>query len=372
MRVVRSVSKELARRHEVTVYATSALDHRRDFGVSPTEVKLDGYRVVYFPRIFKFSKFNFSTAMTKTLRQTLNEYDIIHLHSWRHFQDVIVNYYAKSRGVPYVLQTHGSLPRGAEKQGLKWIYDMSFGHRLLTDASKVIATTKMEAEQCRNVGVPERKIEIIPNGIDESEFNNLPKRSTFRKKYNIDNGEKLILYMGRIHKIKGIDTLINAYACISKELHDTKLAIVGPDDGYLSACKELATQLRVEEKILFLGPLYGSAKLEAYVDADACAVPSKYEIFGMTILEACACAKPVVATNVCGAALDIITNGHTGFLVQPENVHELTEAIKHILTNEAESRKMGMQAREHVMNMFSIESIVVKLENLYKEILREA
>jgi len=109
--VVHSISQELAKKHEVTVYTTSALDHIHDFKDKPFEVNSNGYRIVYFQRIFKTSKFNISYAMARTLKRTLNEYDIIHLHSWRHFQDMLIHHYAKKYGIPYILQVHASLPR---------------------------------------------------------------------------------------------------------------------------------------------------------------------------------------------------------------------------------------------------------------------
>ncbi|MDI6847460.1 MAG: glycosyltransferase, partial [Candidatus Bathyarchaeia archaeon] len=161
--VVRSISKELAKRHEVTVYTTSALDQKRDFEDLPVEVEADGYRIVYFPRILKFSGFNASPTMQNALKETLNQYDVVHLHSWRHFQDIVVHNYANKYGVPYVLQAHGSLPRIGSWRRLKWIYDVLFGFRLLRDAAKVIALSRIEAEQYRRMGVPEDKIVVIPN-----------------------------------------------------------------------------------------------------------------------------------------------------------------------------------------------------------------
>lgn len=369
VRVVHSISKELAKRHEVTVYTTSALDHKHDFRASPAEVEINGYPVFYFPRIFRFSGFDISLSMARAFRKTLSEYDIVHLHSWRHFQDILVHYYAKKCGVPYVLQAHGSLPRIVAKQELKWIYDVFLGRQLLRDASKVIATTQMEAEQYKSRGVFEEKIAVVPNGIDQSEFNQLPMRGVFRKKYGIEDKEKLVLYIGRIHRIKGIDMLIKAFARLQRKLHDARLAIVGPDDGYLSTCKEIATEFGVERKILFVAPLYGKDKLEVYVDADVCVFPSRYEIFGMTILEACACAKPVIATEVSGAARDAILDGYTGFLVQTDNVLELADVLRYLLTNQVESEKIGVRARERVMKMFSIQSVVDEIENVYKGIL---
>jgi len=373
LKVAYDVSRKLVERgHEVTVYTSDMNNGCLRTGSRIKEV--DGIQVHYFknisPLVLKEMKQFITPEMIPVAKREIRGFDVVHLHEYRTFQNIIVQHYAKKYRVPYVLQAHGSLPRTIAKQELKWIYDVFFGNRLLRDTSKVIAVNQMEAEQYKSMGMYNEKIEIIPHGIDLAEFTDLPKRGTFRKKCGINSEEKLILYIGRLHEIKGIDILMKAYACLAKELHSTKLVITGPDDGYLSTYKELATQLGVERKILFTGPLYGRDKLEVYVDADMFVLPSRYEIFGMTILEACACAKPVVATDVCGAARGIIMNGSTGFLVQPENVLELTEALRRLLTNEAESKKMGMQARERVMNMFSIQNVVVKIENLYKEILR--
>ncbi|GAI33437.1 unnamed protein product, partial [marine sediment metagenome] len=86
------------------------------------------------------------------------------------------------------------------------------------------------------------------------------------------------------------------------DVSDTLLVFVGPDDGYLPALKKLVKELMIEEKVLFTGPLFGKEKLEAYVDADVYVLPSSYEIFGLTVLEACACGTPVVVTEACGLA----------------------------------------------------------------------
>ena len=300
--VVRLISKGLAKRHKVAVYTTSALNKIYDFRDSPFEVETNGYRVVYFPRIFRFSGFNVSPAMARALEETLSEFDIIHLHSWRHFQDIIVHHYAKKYGVPYVLQAHGSLPRIGAWRKLKYIYDMFFGYRLLRDASKVIALNHMETEHYKNMGVPGEKIAIIPNGIDLSEYVNLPPKGAFKRKFGIPEDKRVILYLGRIHRIKGIDLLIKAYAYLIENMgnKDAVLVIAGPDDGYLNEAKALANSLRVSDPVMFVGPLYDKNKLAAYVDPDPYVLPSRYEIWGLIILEAYACGKPVIASKVGG------------------------------------------------------------------------
>lgn len=364
--VVRSISKELAKRHEVTIYTTTAVDKRHDFRSSGFEVVLDGCHVNYFPRISFFGGLNVSPTMARALNQSLRKYDVVHLHSWRHFEDLAVHHYARRFRVPYVLQVHGSLPRIMDWRRLKGIYDSLFGYRLLRDASKVIALSQTEGEQYRSMQVSKDKIKIIPNGIDLSEYADLPPKGSFKKKLSLGNNEKIILFLGRIHRIKGVDILIKAFASISRELENVKLVVAGPDDGYLHEARALARTLGISDKIAFVGSLYGVNKLEAYVDADFLVVPSLYEIFGIVILEAYACRKPVIASRVIGPQ-ELVLDGQTGILVNPGEINELTDAMKLLLYDESKTRNMGMNARQFVTENFDIEKIVNKIETLYKE-----
>jgi len=363
--VVRSISKELAKRHEVTVYTTSALDQRRDFKGSPFEVESDGYHVVYFPRILRFSGLNVSPAMTRMLKQNLSEFDIVHLHSWRHFQDTIVHHYAKKYGVPYVLQAHGSLPRIMAKRRLKWIYDVLFGYRLLRDASKVVALSRMEAEQCRGMGVPEGKIEVIPNGIDLSEYSDLPREGSFKKKFGIDDDEKVILYLGRIHKTKGIGVLVKAYAYLVKNMkcNEAVLVIAGPDDGYLAEAKSLAGSLGISDHVLFTGFVSNEDKLKGLVDADVFVTPSFYG-FPVTFLEACATGTPIVTTTL-GDTLEWI-DGNAGYVTPPTH-HDLAKTTYAIISDDGLHRKFSRNCRKTVKSKFSLQRVVDRLEQVYRE-----
>jgi glycosyltransferase involved in cell wall biosynthesis len=370
--VVRSICKELSKRHEVIVYTTAAVDKRRDFKDFPVEDESEGYRVVYFPRILKISGFNISPAMEKTLRESISRYDAVHLHSWRHFQDIIVHRYAKKYNVPYILQTHGSLPRVMVKRTLKWIYDISFGSKLLKDASKVVALSYTEAEQYKAIGVSEEKIAIIPNGIDLSEYAELPPKGSFKKKFNIPDDKRIILYLGRIHKIKGIDFLVKAYAYLINEMkcRDAILVIAGPDDGYISEIKSLVQSLDISNSVLFVGALYGEDKLAAYIDSEVYVLPSRYETFPMTLLEAYACGKTIVASKV-GGLRDLVSNGETGLLVEPGNVKQLARNIFNLLNGNDIAKEMGLKGKNFVRENFTIEKVVERLEKLYEEVVKK-
>jgi len=373
--VAHNISKALAKRgHEVTVYTTNALNRDELFQPKKCPSYDNGVKVYYFMnQIYKPSiHIYFSRDLVEALKKSINRYDLVHSHEYRSYISLVISYYAKRYSTPYILQTHGQLHRIDAWRKLKWFYDVLFGYRLLRDAAKVIALNHVEAEQYRAMGVPEEKIAIIPNGIDLSEYVNLPPKGAFKKKFNIPENGKIILYLGRIHKIKGIDILIKAYAYMRNKmnLRDIVLVIAGPDDGYLNEAKRLAQALDVSNHVLFTGPLYGEDKMAAYIDSEVYVLPSRYETFPMTILEAYACEKPVVASEV-GGLRDLVRNGETGLLFKPENVKQLAERIFNILNDDKMAEEMGLKGRNFVEENFAIEKIIEKLEKLYEEAVKK-
>ena len=359
------LSRELARRgHEVTVYTSDSLDkyHRQKSRIS----EVDGIKVYYFKtpsNRLAWNRLVFTPGMRLRLSKEIKNFDIIHLHGFRNFQNIPAHHYAKKYNIPYVIQAHGSLPRIIKKQRLKKLYDLVWGNKILKDASKVIALTRTEAEQYKKMGVDEDKIEIMPNGIDLSEYENLPEKGEFRKKYSISDDEKIILYLGRLHKIKGVDLLVKAFADLIKELDDVRLVIAGPDDGFLSTLKGQIEDLKIGAKILFTGPLYERDKLEAYVDADIYVLPSVYETFPVTVLEACACGTPVIVTDMCGIA-DVV-DGKVGHVVGYDK-DQLRDVIIKIFSDEGSRRRFGEEGRRLVGEEFSWDKVVRKIEGVYE------
>jgi glycosyltransferase involved in cell wall biosynthesis len=371
-RVVYGLSKKLMERgHEVTVYTTDGFKCRLDIEKNKP-VNVDGIRTYYFRNLSSYLAREMVLPIPYYLpmvaRKEIIDFDVIHIHENRTLLAAVIHHYAKKYRVRYILQSHGSVLPTFQKQRLKKIYDIFFGCKILKEASKVIALTVAEAEQYKKMGVDEDKIEIVPNGIDLSVYENLPKKGEFRGKYSISDDEKIILYLGRLHKIKGIDILVKAFADVSKELNNVKLVIVGPDDGFLPPLKKQIDDLNIGDKILFTGPLYERDKLEAYVDADVYVLPSVYEIFSVTVLEACACGTPVIVTDRCGIA-DFV-DGRAGCVVGYDK-DQLRDAIIKVLSNERLRRRFGETGKRLVNKEFGWDKIVGGLEQIYADIIRE-
>jgi len=196
------IAKKLVKKgHEVSVYTTDVGNDRYSrLNVQETKI-IDGIYVHYFGNISNSLAFThrlfLPVGMFSAIKRNITNIDIIHAHEFRGVQEVLIRHYAKKYNIPYIIQAHGSLPLSSQKQRLKNIFDLFFGYKILRDASKVIALTKTEAEQYKKMGVSEDKIEIVPNGIDLSEYENLPKRGEFRRKYSIRADEKVILILDK-------------------------------------------------------------------------------------------------------------------------------------------------------------------------------
>jgi glycosyltransferase involved in cell wall biosynthesis len=351
------LSKGLAKRgHEVTIY-TSDYKLGCEYVNSAPEA-----RVCSFKTWLGWTKFFITPGMVVQVKKAIKNFDIVHMHNYYTFQNVIVHHYAKKHDIPYVLQAHGSVATYFERGSLKKIFDAIWGYTILRDASKLIAATPTEAERYKSMGISEDKIEIVPNGIDLAEFENLPQRGQFRKKYGLNDAQKVVLYLARIHKIKGPDLLAKAFAELSKDVADAKLAIVGPDDGYLTALKELIRELKIEEDVVFTGPLYGRDKLGAYVDADVYVLPSVYETFPVSVPEACACGTPVIVTDRCGIA-DVI-DGQVG-LVVPYYKEQLQHALLYMLGDNKIRLQFGEKGKLLVHEKFNWQKITEQVENIY-------
>lgn len=310
------------------------------------------------PLLIKKSKLFLTPELFSKAKEEISEFDVIHLHEYRTFQNVVVSHYAKKYGIPYLIQTHGSLPREKAKKVLKRIYDASFDHDILRSASKVIALNQREIEQCRAMGLPEDKIELLPNGIDPFEVGVLPLKGCFREKYDIGKEEKIVLYLGRIHRMKGLEFLAEAFRLVLKEIEKARLVMIGPDDGYLSTFSKIISGLKIEEKVLLTGFLGKRDKLAALIDSEVFVAPWYYG-FPLTFLEACIVGCPIVTSF---NDLDWIDQ-NVGYVVE-NSPTAISKAIYKILQDDIVRGRFRENCR-HIIEVFDISKITHQLEDVY-------
>ena len=358
-----------ARGHEVTIYTTDMGPvHRLDDHDkirSDRNVDIRYFRCLNNWTANKF-RFMFSREMQSAFKGETGNFDIIHTHETRGFPNLCVWHYARKNSVPYVLEARGTLPTALPQQRkmyvlAKYLSDRIIYHKVIKNASKVIALTQSESLAYEKLGVEKRNIEVIPNAIDRAYFEKLPARGQFRQRHGIKNEEKIILFLGRIHETKGLELLLRAFNGLDKEVNDVRLVIAGPDGGYLARLRENIRYLGLADHVLLTGPLYDNAKLEAFVDADVFVHPSSYEVFGLSPLEACACGTPTIVTNRCGVAEWIKEVAD----VVDYDAEQLQSAMRVIVTSGHLRGEMGRKSLTMVREQFNTERIADNLEKLY-------
>lgn len=371
--VVFNVTKELARRgHQISVYTSDMLDLHSNDSLSANHLVTNGVDVYYSRSVWRSKTFIVTPSTVSLLSKNIDNFDIIHIHDARSFQGISTYLLAKTKNVPYVFQPHGSylssLPDSPFKAVAKITLDKLVSGKIIRNASKVIALSKMEAEQYRCAGVPDEKIAIIPNGIDLADYVPLPPKGSFKRKFNIPDDKKIILYLGRINKTKGIDFLISAYAHMIKTMkcNNTLLVIVGPDDGYLAEAESLVASSGTSGAVLFTGFINSKDKLEALVDADVFVTPS-FHGFPITFLEACVAGTPIVTTTL-GDKLEWI-DGKVGYVTSSKS--DLAKAQYSIISEENLHEEFSRNCKELVKSEFSLEAVVDKLEQVYIEVLED-
>jgi len=365
-----NLAKSLVERgHSVTVYTTDVNDSRSRLPDGGKTKKIDGIPVHYFKNISNLlasKRLYLPIGMITAVKRYLKDFDIVHLNEFRSIQSIIIHHYAKKYCIPYVLQAHGSVGTYFQKGLIKKLFDILWGKRILRDAACVFALTSVESNQYLQMGIDKDKIETVPNGVNLADYENLPQKGEFRKKYGLSDSEKILLFLARINEIKGPDLLINSFTRRIRKTNGVKLVIAGPDEGFMSVLRKLTGGISNSEDILFVGPLYGRDKLEAYVDADIYILPSRYETFPMSVIEACACSTPVIVTDRCGIAESI--DGNTGIAV-PYDEDRLANAIMDMLNDDDKRREYGENGISLVKDHFNWQLLAARIEQLYSSIL---
>ena len=373
------IASNQSKDNDVKVISSDSCKERLKFPNGRYDVDVNGIKVDYFRNLS--NGFKLKTMLDTPLgapfkiRKDIKDYDIVHIHEHRQTLAILASYFARKNNIPYIVQAHGSVLPFFQKEGLKNLFDKVFGFKILHNASCVFALTEVEKEQYLKMGVDEDKIEIVPLGINLEEYENLPAYGKFRSKFNIDENDKLILFVGRIHEIKGLDLLLDAFNDLIVQSNEKnsedipcpsiKLAIVGPDDGYLTELEDKIKEYSLEENVIITGPLYNEEKREALADCDLFVMPSKYESFTTSGLEAMACSKPLVLTK--NNHIHDWVDGNVGLACE-DNKDSLRESIEKILFDEELSlifARNGQKLIKEKYNWDIINNQILEIYNRY-------
>lgn len=308
-------------------------------------------------------------SMIKWTRENLNKFDVIHQHSYRNFANIVIHRYSTEYHVPYVLDCHGSFSR-LGKAGLKVIFDTFVGNAVVRDSKRIVAETVANVNEYEKAGIPSGKIVLLPPPpCDVEEFDHLPDKGIFRQKFNLD-GKRVIMSLGRINWIKGLDFLVETFSEMLKERSDITLVIVGNDDGYKRTLEGLIDKLGVKDKVLFAGYLGGQDKLEALRDADVVVQPSRYESGVGAPVEAILCGTPIIVSQNTGSSEDV-KRMDGGYLFEFGDITDLRNQIDFVFTHPQESWGKILNGQAYVHKHLSMKRKVLEYEELYRACIEE-
>ena len=368
--------KQVEKGNKVSVFTTDSCKKRLKFE-KRYGTNVNGVKTYYFRNLSNKIKSSFLIdtpyAMPFKTCRIIKNYEILHIHEHRHSLAIISSHAAFKNNIPYVIQAHGSVLPFFQKKSLKKFFDNLWGFKILHNASKVLALTETEKKQYLKMGVTEENIEIVPLGINLKEYDNLAPKGKFRAKHGIANDDKLILFIGRIHKIKGLELLVKSFKLLKSYLKDDlkaysnlRLAIVGPDDGFLEELNNLIVQLNLKKDIILTGPLFEEDKKSAIIDSDIFVMPSKYESFTTSGLEAMACGKPLVLTK--NNHIHDWVNNNVGFSCDYDE-KSLANSIKKLLLDEKLIKKFGKRGKDLIKEKYNWDSVENQIKDIYSSIL---
>jgi D-inositol-3-phosphate glycosyltransferase len=358
---VRDLTRELARRgHRVDVYTRS-----QDSSVPRVSGAIGhGARVVHLPagperpydtNLVYDHLAEFIDGAAAQAGQDGAHYDVVHSHYW--LSGVVARELHDRWGVPVVHMFHtlGKMKDSvAQKpEHLEEERRISAESAIVQEADLVVAATDIEKEQLVQLySADERRIRVISPGVDTERFHPMPSAYS-KERIGLCADRRVILFVGRIVPLKGIDTLLRAIAAIVKKhpelREDLCVPIIGgePDRGRedeeMARLEVLKEELGIGDIVTFLGARDQDELQHYYSAAEVVVVPSDYESFGMVALEAMACGAPVIASDVGGLAT-LVRNGRTGYRVPARDPDALAAKINRLLTDEGLRLRIGQRA----------------------------
>jgi len=349
--------------HQVDVLTTDVLDaeHR----AAPAVEVMDGVRVRRLPNVSNSlawrTKKYLPRGLVRRLGREIAGYDAVHVTDTRTYLTAAAYVAARARGVPFCLSAHGSLPGSAGLRGLvKRAYDTVLVRPMLEHAAILLAQTDHEADLYRRFGGAQDAIKLLPLPLDLDEIDSAPVRGALHRLAGLHDTVRIILFLGRIHWLKGLDILIEAVAPLL-DGRRTALVVVGRDDGQRNELARRYARLVDSGGIHFVGPLYGRDRFPAYADADVfCLTPRHWEETSVAALEAAACGTAVVVTEQ--SDIPGLSTSGGGFVAKLD-----PDAIRSAVVAALEHPEMGALAAAHVRAQHAKEAVVARLETYLEE-----
>lgn len=346
--------------HQVTVFTD---DYPLGDYTDPKEIT-----VRRLPAVFRVGNAPFLPGLLG-----LKGFDIVHLHYPFYFGAEIVFIRSLIKDLRYVATYHQDVLFASFLRFPVRLHHRLVGKRILARAGKVLATSMDYARASRLgelVRVEPEVVGELPNGVDAQRFHLGVDGGRLCAQYGLKDSDRIVLFVGvldKAHYFKGIWVLLQALAKISDS--DVRLLVVG-DGNLRPTYQKQAAELGVEDRVIFCGRVSDEELPAHYALCDLLVLPSTTmcEAFGVVLLEAMACGKPVIASNLPGVR-SVVSDGEDGLLVRPGDVDDLVRKIQILLDAPQRRQEMGEQGRTKVEEKYVWPKITPRLVQVYEEVL---
>ena len=385
---VRDLSRELGRRGiGLDVFTRSQDEHqphvKEDLGFGNRVIHIPAGEEIPLPKEILYAHVpEFVGGVREFARASGASYDLIHAHYW--LSGVAARSLRSAWGAPFLQMFHtlGHMKNRVAQRPEERESDLRLQTEtaLMREADRIIVSTPAEqAQMLWLYRADTGRVTVIPPGVDLTHFHPQPVELA-KARLGISPAHKLLLFVGRIEPLKGIETLLQAVALLREqgvcECTELALSIIGGNVGDLPGDQtaemqrlhELREELGLADLVTFLGARDQDALPDYYTAAEAVVMPSHYESFGMVALEAMACGTPVIASEVGGLAF-LVQDGHTGFHVPDQEPEPLAERICEIITNPLLRQEMGEQAAQYAQK-YAWPLIAERILQVYAEVLQ--
>jgi glycosyltransferase involved in cell wall biosynthesis len=367
--LARELSNE---KHQTTIYTTDLdfANNPKTFNKKlPKEENIQNFKIKRSHVWFSIKLFFINPGMY--FRMMNDQYDVIHTIGIRSFQSFIAALVAKKKKIPLIISDQGGLTTHPDLQNssvwAKILYKIQSPmiKFIINQAKKIIAANEYEKKIFSEL-TDENKIEVVRNGIN---LENMKSTVDFKKKYDINHD--YFLFLGRFHKVKGLDTLLEAMNLIKNHplMSTTKLVIMGVDFGFEKKMLMMIKEMNLDNVVKIIKNPPREDVISAYSESEFLVLPSRWELSPLTPLEGFAFKKPTISTKAHGIPYTL-HDRKDSILVEPGNFEELSAVIVELLNDKIKCERLGMEGYEYAHKECNSREMAKRILSIYEKIVK--
>lgn len=323
-------------------------------------IDFNGIRVTKIPQWGRLLSAPLNPGVAYWIRKLGKSNDILHFHLPN--PTAVMGYLASGLKKHVVVTYHSDIVR---QRKVRKVFTPFLRYFLKYDTKKIIATSENIKRNSNILKSYPEKTDVIPLGIDIDNYlgkKNHENIARIKAKF----GDRLVLFIGKFRYYKGLNILIEA-------MRNTNAILMVIGRGPMECeIKEKVNEYGLQKKIVFMSEVPDNFLIDCIHACELLVLPSvfKSEAFGIVLLEAMICGKPVISTNLGTGTSFVNIHNHTGLVVPPNNPYELEKALKYILNNHVEKISLGRNAKKRVIEHFSADLMAARTMALYSSLMR--